>query len=100
LGSESLFSTTFMEKTRGYGFYHRNGIMQLMDGRKTILDGRRVNSQYVPFIRVVPLSAFVKIARSIELWHLRLGYVSDNMIRAMVRNNLIDGLNVILKKRD
>jgi len=99
LGSESLFSTIFMEKTRGYGFYHRNGTMQLMDGRKTVLGGRRVNSQYVPFIRVAP-SASVKIARSIELWHQRLGHVSDNMIRAMVRNNLVDGLDVILKKRD
>lgn len=44
MGSESLFPTTFMEKTRGYGFYHGNGTMQLMDGRKTILGGRRINS--------------------------------------------------------
>jgi len=63
LGSESLFST-FMEKTRGYGFYHGNGTMQLMDGREIILGGRRVNGQYAPFIQVVP-PASVKIARSI-----------------------------------
>jgi len=100
MGNESLFSTTFMEKTKGYGFYHGNGIMRLMKGQKTILGGKRINNQYIPFIRVVQPPASVKVAQSIELWHQRLGHVSDNTIRAMVRNNLVSGLEIILKKRD
>ena len=100
MSGESLFSTTFMEKTKGYGFYHGKGIMKLMDGKKTILGGRRLDNQYVPFIRVVTPSASVRIARSIGLWHQRLGHVSDNMIRAMARNDLADGLEVIITKRD
>ncbi|KMQ86806.1 copia protein [Lasius niger] len=40
MSSESLFSTTFMEMTKGYGFYHGNGIMRLVNGRKTILGGK------------------------------------------------------------
>lgn len=69
MSNESLFSTTFMEKMKGYGFHHGNGIMRLMDGQKTILGGRRINNQYIPFIRVIPSSTSVKIARSIGLWH-------------------------------
>jgi hypothetical protein len=65
MSSESLFSTTFMEKTKGYGFYH--GVMRLMDGQKTILGGKRINNQYIPFIRIVPPLASVRVARSIEL---------------------------------
>lgn len=100
MSSESLFSILFMEKTKGYEFYHGNGIMRLMDGRKTILGGKRVNNQYIPFIRIMPPSASVKVAQSIELWHQRLGHINDNVIRVMSRNDLIDGLEVILKKRD
>lgn len=100
MSNESLFSTTFMEQTKGYGFYHGNGVMRVMDGRKTILGGKRINNQYIPFIRVVPPAASMKIARSIDLWHQRLGHVGDNVIRAMSRNNLVNGLDVILKKRD
>ena len=99
IGSESLFSMAFMERTRGYGFYHRNGIMRMMDRRKKIF-GKRISNQYKLFIRVVPLPVFAKIARSIELWHQRLGHVSDNVIRAMAKNNLVDGLEIILKKRN
>jgi len=40
VGSESLFSTTFMKRTRGYGFYHGNGIMRMMDRQKTFLAER------------------------------------------------------------
>lgn len=98
--TESLFSTVFMEKMKGYGFYHGNGIMKLMDGQKIVLAGKRVDNRYVPFIRVVTPSVSAKVARSIGLWHQRLGHVSDNVIRAMVKNNLVDGLDVILTKRD
>lgn len=100
MSTESLFSTTFMEKTKGYGFYHGNGIMRLMNGKKTILGGKRIDNQYVPFIRVIAPSGFVMAATSIGLWHQRLGHVSDNVIRSMLRSDLVDGLNVILTKRD
>lgn len=100
MDGESLFSTVFMEKTKSYGFYHANGIMRLLDGRKPVLGGKRVENQYVPFIRVVSPPASVKVARSIGLWHQRLGYVSDNVIRVMTQNELVNGLEVSLTKRD
>lgn len=71
-----------------------------MDGKKTILSGRRIDNQYVSFIHVIPLSASVKIARLIELCHQRLGHVNDNVTRAMMRNNLVDDLEVTLMKRN
>lgn len=67
MSSESLFSTTFIEKTKSYGFYHGNGIMRLMDGQRMILGGRRIGNQYIPFIRVVSPPTSVKIARSVGL---------------------------------
>lgn len=100
MSNESLFSTTFMEKTKGYGFYHGNETMRLMDGQKTILGGRRINNQYIPFIRVIQSPTSVKIARSIGLWHQRLGHVSDNVIRAMARNDVVNGLEVIVTKKE
>lgn len=100
MSSESLFSTTFMEMTKGYGFYHGNGIMRLVNGRKTILGGKRIGNQYVPFIRVKPPSISVKVAQSIGIWHQRLGHVSDKVIQAMLKNNLTDGLEVIFTERN
>jgi len=44
--------------------------------------------------------ASVRVARSIDLWHQRLGHISDNVIKAMTKNKLADGLEVILTKRD
>jgi len=100
MNGESLFSTVFMEKTKGYGFYHANGTMRLLDGQKIVLGGKRIENQYIPFIRVIPPMASVKVARSIDLWHQRLGHISDNIIKAMTKNKLADGLEVILTKRD
>ena len=74
--------------------------MRIMDGKKTVLGGKKINNKYKSFIRVVPPPVSAKIARSIELWHQCLGHVSDNVIRAMAKNNLADDLEVILKKRD
>lgn len=100
MSSESLFSTTFMELTKGYGFYHGNGIMRLIDGRKTILGGKRIGNQYVPFIRVRSPSIFIKVAQSIGLWHQRLGHVSNKAIRTMSKNNLTDGLEVMFTENN
>jgi len=100
MNGESLFSTVFMEKTKGYGFYHANGTMRLLDGQKIVLGGKRMDNQYIPFIRVIPPMASVRVARSIDLWHQRLGHISDNIIKAMTKNKLADGLEVILTKRD
>ena len=100
MSSESLFSTTFMEITKGYGFYHGNGIMRLMNGRKTVLGGKRIGNQYVPFIRVKSPSISAKVAQSIGLWHQRLGHVSDKVIRAMSKNNLTEGFEVIFTERN
>lgn len=76
-------------------------IMQLMDGKKTIFGGKRIDNQYISFIHlcIISPSASAKIARSIELWHQRLGHVSDNVIQAMMRNNLVN-LEVILTKKN
>lgn len=49
------------------------------------------------YLLFVPPSASVK-SQSIELWDQRLDHINDNVIRAMSRNNLVDGLEVILKK--
>lgn len=100
MSSKSFFSTTFMEKTKSYRFYRGNGIMRLMDEKKTILGDRRINNQYIPFIRVILLSSSIKVVRSIGLWHQRLGHIGDNVIRAMVRNELVDGFEVVITKRE
>lgn len=99
MSSESLFSTTFMEITKGYSFCHGNGIMQIRNGRETILGGKMIGNQYIPYIRVKPPSISANVAQSIGLWHQRLGHVSDKMIRAMIKNNLTDGLEVIFTER-
>lgn len=81
------------------GFYHGNGIMRLSKGRQIMLGGERIGNQYVPFIRVKPSATFAKIAQPIGLWHQRLGHVSNAaMIRAMYKNNLTKGLEVIFFK--
>lgn len=102
INGESLFSTTYMEMTKSYSFYHGNGIMRLMNGQRTILGGRKDGNQYIPFIRVKPPSKIynVKVAQSTDLWHQRLEHISDRVIRAMTKNNLTDGLEVVFMKRD
>lgn len=37
-----------------------------------------------------------KVAQSFRLWHQRLGHVSNNVIRTMSKNNLTNGLEVII----
>lgn len=99
MGDESLFSTTFMEISKGYSFYHGDGIMRLRKG-KTMIGGEMIGSQYIPFIRVKPPSNSAKIAQSVGLWHQRLGHVSDTVIRAMCRNNLTEGLEVTFSDKN
>lgn len=89
------FSTTFIEKAKDYSFYHGNG---LINGQKTIF-GRRIGNQYISFIRVVLPLASVKIAQLIGLLHQRLGHVSNNVKRTIARNNLVDGLEIILNEK-
>jgi len=67
MNGESLFSTTFMEISKGYSFYHGNGIMRLSKERKTVLGGERIGGQYVPYIRVKPPSITAKVAQSAGL---------------------------------
>lgn len=100
MGNESLFSTTFMERTRGYSFYHGNGIMRLLDKTKTVLGGKRIGNQYIPFIRILLPALSVNAAQSIGLWHQRLGHVSDKIIRDMSKNELAEGLEVFFNQRD
>lgn len=71
-----------------------------MDGKKTILSGKRIDSQYVPFIHVISSQICIKIAQSINIWHQRLGHIDDKVIRTMVRNNLVDGLQLTEMRRD
>jgi len=94
MNGESLFSTTFMEISKGYSFYHGNGIMRLSKERKTVLGGKRIGSQYVPYIRVKPPPITAKMAQSVGLWYQRLGHVSETVIRAMYKNNLTEDLEV------
>lgn len=100
MGNETLFSTTFMEATKGYSFYHGNGKMLICEGRKTILSGKRIGSHYIPYIQVRVPSVSAKVARSIGLWHQRLGHVNDRTIQAMFKNSLTEGLEVIFTEKD
>lgn len=100
MGAESLFSTTFMEVSKGYSFYHGNGIMRLSKGRQTMVGGERIGSQYIPYIRIKPPSISANVARSVGLWHQRLGHVSETVVRAMYKNNLTEGLEVTFSDKN
>lgn len=80
MDNESLFSTTYIEISKGYSFYHGNGIMRLRKGRQTMIGGERIGSLYIPHIRVKPPPISAKIAQSAGLWHQRLGHVSDTVV--------------------
>lgn len=95
MSAESLFSTTYMETTKGYGFCHENGLMRLTKGQRVILGGRRAGNRYVPFIQVKPPTISAMAAQSVNLWHQRLGHVNGNLIKIMSKNNLANGLEVI-----
>lgn len=100
MDNESLFSTTFMKRTRGYSFYHGGGVMRLLNKEKTVLGGRRIGNQYIPFIRVLLPALSATAVQSMGLWHQRLGHVSDKIIRDMTNNELAVGLEVFFTNRD
>ena len=98
-GDVTLFSTVFMDRMKGYGFEHRNGRMALTKNGRTIVGGTWNGTVYAPFIRVIPASGVAMVAQTINVWHNRLGHISDDMLRLMERNHLVDGLTILPSKR-
>ena len=91
--STTMFSTGYMDQ-KGYGFKHENGRMLLTKDGKAVLGGIRVGNTFLPHIRVIKPKYSAMAAHSMDLWHQRLGHVSDNVLKIMARKGLVDGLEL------
>lgn len=95
----TLYSTTFIERL-GLGFRHENGQMLITKNEKPFISGRRNGSSYMPFIRVVVNEHNALVATSLDVWHQRLGHVSNDVVRTIEKNGCVDGLDVVSHERN
>jgi hypothetical protein len=89
----SLFSTT-MREDEGFGFRHSKGSMVITKDGKPVIGGQRIGHSYKPYIRVIAPDQCCMAVQSIDVWHQRLGHISDDVVKAMSRNGVVQGLAV------
>lgn len=94
----SLFSTTTREDD-GFGFTHSRRVMTITKDGKPMIGGRREGTSYRPYIRVIESEGSCMAVQTMDVWHQRLGHVSDDVVKAMDRNGCVDGLHVSGDKR-
>lgn len=97
-GHATLFSTAYMN-TKGYAFSHENNRMRLTKDGKPVLGGNWNGIQFIPFIRVLKPTGSAMAAQPIDLWHQRLGHINDDVLRAMDKKGLVEGLNLTNSER-
>lgn len=68
------------------------------NGRKTILDGKSIGNQYVPYIRVKSPSFSTKAVQSD--YDMRLGHVSNKTIRAIYNDNLTERFEITFSEQN
>ena len=102
MGDVSLLSSVVLDK-KGFSLKCQNGNMDFWKDGKKVLRAKRNGNIFVPYLDVVSYrpteTAFVAKTTSLELWHQRLGHVSDKVIKAMEQNGLVTGLVVGTLKR-
>lgn len=94
----NLFSTTWMER-RGYSFTHGQKSARLTGKGKTICTATWDGTGYLMNIRVIQPSKGKAYAASLGLWHQRLGHVSDEVVKRMVRDEAVKGMQVVGNSR-
>ena len=87
----NLFSTTWMER-RSYSFTHGNKSARLTGKGKVICTASWDGSAYLMDMRVVPPAKGNAFAASLMLWHQRLGHVSDEVVKKMVKDEAAKGM--------
>ena len=111
----NLFSTTFVERT-GHSFSHGQGKAAVMKDKKPILGATWDGTAYVLRMRVKAPGGNNKKtcamqvvdkkekakpvpALSLDLWHQRLGHVSDEVIKRMANSEAVVGLRLATSQR-
>ena len=99
-GSVNLFSLGSVVRRKMFVTMDANGTC-IKRGRKTLIVGRLSGTMTIMGIRtVVPESALVAKSCSLRLWHERLGHISTQTIRTMVKNDLVNGLELDKMSKD
>ena len=98
MGDVTLFSPGVMAK-KGFKFWLDDKNMHLEKDGQPFMGGKASGTTYIPYMRVLVPGTALK-AESVQLWHNRLGHVSDETIRVMESKGLVDGLHTDGSKRD
>ena len=93
----SLYSTTCRE-SKGYGFQHAGGRMMITKDGKPFIGGTRNGPSYKPHIRVLEPCGTSLAMQTIDVWHQRLGHVSDDVLQSMNKNGCVIGLDIVGSK--
>ena len=103
MGQTTLLSTGVMAK-KGFAFMHDDQIMSIYSksSREPFIGGYVLpnTSNCIPYIRIRDPGMSCFKAESLDLWHRRLGHVSDNCIKLMESKGLVDGLSLDSSTRD